>query len=60
MIGLNSTRVIASGGIGSLDDIANVARLGAAGAIIGAALYRHRFTLVGALAVARQSAEVAL
>jgi len=60
MIELDSTSIIASGGIGNLDDIANVARLGASGVIIGAALYHHRFTLVEALAVARQSAEVAL
>ena len=60
MVASTNSSVIASGGIGNLDDIANVARLGASGVIIGAALYHHRFTLVEALAVARQSAEVAL
>lgn len=58
MIELGSTKIIASGGIGGLDDIANVARLGASGAIVGAALYQRRFSLVAALTVARQTMEL--
>lgn len=46
------TAIIASGGIGSLDDIANVAQIGASGVIVGAALYHGRFTLADALATA--------
>jgi phosphoribosylformimino-5-aminoimidazole carboxamide ribotide isomerase len=37
--------VIASGGIGVLEDIKTVARTGAAGVVIGSALYTGRFTL---------------
>lgn len=46
--------VIASGGISSLDDVRAVRDLGAAGVIIGAALYHQKFTLAEALAVASQ------
>ena len=42
--------VIASGGIGSLDHLRQTAAAGAAGAIIGRALYEGRFTLEAALA----------
>lgn len=52
------TSIIASGGIGSLDDIANVARIGAAGVIIGAALYHKQFTLTEALDSATHALEV--
>lgn len=44
--------VIASGGISSLDDIISVQRIGAAGVIVGAALYHNRFSLVDALSAA--------
>ena len=37
--------VIASGGVSSLDDLAALHRAGAAGAIVGKALYEGRFTL---------------
>lgn len=40
--------VIASGGVGSLDDIAAVARLGVEGAIVGRALYDGRFSFAEA------------
>ncbi len=50
--------IIASGGVGSLDDITNVARIGAAGVIVGAALYHQKFTLAEALATARNTQEV--
>jgi phosphoribosylformimino-5-aminoimidazole carboxamide ribotide isomerase len=43
-------QIIASGGISSLDDIAAVRALGAAGVIVGAALYHNRITLADALA----------
>ena len=52
MVGIPGLDVIASGGIGSLDDVAAVARAGAAGVIIGRALYDGRFTLEDALTVA--------
>ncbi len=49
-----SINVIASGGISSIDDVRTVRKLGAAGVIIGAALYHKKFTLADALAVASQ------
>jgi phosphoribosylformimino-5-aminoimidazole carboxamide ribotide isomerase len=42
--------VIASGGVGSLDDIRALAETGAAGVIVGTALYEGRFTVEEALA----------
>ena len=52
-----SIEVIASGGIGSLSDIRHVRDCGAAGVIIGAALYHHRISLGDAIAVAREPAD---
>lgn len=46
------SNIIASGGISSLDDIAAVRDLGAAGVIVGAALYHNRFSLADALSIA--------
>ncbi len=46
--------VIASGGISSVNDVTEVRDLGAAGVIIGAALYHQKFTLADALAIASQ------
>lgn len=43
-------RVIASGGVGTLDDVRQVADLGCEAVIIGRALYENRFTLPQALA----------
>jgi phosphoribosylformimino-5-aminoimidazole carboxamide ribonucleotide (ProFAR) isomerase len=43
--------VIASGGVGSLDDVRRLARAGVAGCIIGRALYDGKFTLTDALRV---------
>jgi phosphoribosylformimino-5-aminoimidazole carboxamide ribotide isomerase len=40
--------VIASGGVTSLDDVATLAGVGAAGVVIGTALYEGRFTLAAA------------
>lgn len=57
MIELGSTSIIASGGISNLDDVANVARLGASGVIIGAALYKRHVSLVDSISVARQTAK---
>jgi phosphoribosylformimino-5-aminoimidazole carboxamide ribotide isomerase len=42
-------RVIASGGVSSLDDLRRIAGAGLAGAIVGRALYEGRFDLPGAL-----------
>lgn len=42
--------VIGSGGVGSVGDIAALARLGCEGVIVGRALYEGRFTLADALA----------
>jgi len=58
MVDLGVVSVIASGGIGTLADVANVARLGAAGVIIGAALYHRQFALGDAIATAMQPGEV--
>lgn len=41
--------ILASGGIGSLDDLRAMAQAGIAGAVIGRALYENRFTLQSAL-----------
>lgn len=41
--------LLASGGIGQLDDLRALAKLGASGAIVGKALYEKRFTLRQAL-----------
>lgn len=49
MIAVPGGEVIASGGIGSLDDVAQVADAGAAGVIIGRALYDGRVELGDAL-----------
>jgi phosphoribosylformimino-5-aminoimidazole carboxamide ribotide isomerase len=43
--------VTASGGVGSLDDLRNLARLPIAACIVGRALYEHRFRLSEALRI---------
>lgn len=45
--------VIASGGVGSLDDLRRVAEVGCEGVIVGRALYEGRFTLAEALEAVR-------
>jgi len=45
--------VIASGGVGSLDDLRRIAALGAEAAVVGRALYEGRFTLGEAIEAAR-------
>ena len=47
--------VIASGGVGSLNDLRAVAGAGLAGAIVGRALYEKRFTLPEALEAVRSA-----
>jgi phosphoribosylformimino-5-aminoimidazole carboxamide ribotide isomerase len=50
LIAIEGSEVIASGGIGSIDDVKAVAEAGAAGVIIGRALYDGRVRLGDALA----------
>jgi phosphoribosylformimino-5-aminoimidazole carboxamide ribotide isomerase len=51
-----SVPVIASGGVTTLDDVARLARVGVAGAVIGRALYEGRLDLAAAILVARKEA----
>lgn len=44
--------VIASGGVGTLEDLQTVAALGCEGVIVGRALYERRFTVADAIAAA--------
>jgi phosphoribosylformimino-5-aminoimidazole carboxamide ribotide isomerase len=53
LVALLGRGVIASGGIGRLEDVADVARTGADGVIIGRALYDGRVNLQSAIAAAR-------
>jgi phosphoribosylformimino-5-aminoimidazole carboxamide ribotide isomerase len=52
VLGDGRFHIIASGGIGTVGDIAAVARMGCEGVIVGRALYERRFTLGEALAAA--------
>jgi phosphoribosylformimino-5-aminoimidazole carboxamide ribotide isomerase len=54
--GVNAN-IIASGGISTIEDIANVRDLGASGVIVGAALYHNRITLADALGVTQKGAQ---
>ena len=56
MTGLNAVDVIASGGVGELADVRAIAETGAAGVIVGRALYDGRVDLAEALALTRTSA----
>jgi len=47
------TPVVASGGIGSLNDLISLARTGVEGAIVGTALYEEKFTLRQAMEVVK-------
>lgn len=49
MIAMDGAEIIASGGVGAIADVANIAETGAAGVIIGRALYDGRVTLADAL-----------
>ena len=53
VVGLGRGRVIASGGIGSIGDLAAVRAIGCRGAIVGRALYEGRLTLRDALEATR-------
>ncbi|HEX2568585.1 MAG TPA: 1-(5-phosphoribosyl)-5-[(5-phosphoribosylamino)methylideneamino]imidazole-4-carboxamide isomerase [Polyangia bacterium] len=53
---LYPVEVIASGGIGTLDDIRALARAGVPAAVVGRALYENSFTLAEALAAANDDA----
>lgn len=55
MIQQAHTNIIASGGVSSLDDLHAIKAAGAAGVIIGAALYHKRITLSEALTIGAQS-----
>jgi phosphoribosylformimino-5-aminoimidazole carboxamide ribotide isomerase len=46
--------VIASGGVGTLEDIEHIAQTGAKGVIIGSALYHHKIDIVDALSIGRK------
>ena len=46
-------RLIASGGIGSLEDLRSLSTEGYSAAIVGKALYEERFSLAEAIAAAR-------
>lgn len=52
MLALGGGRVIASGGITSIDDLERVRGIGCAGAVVGRALYDGRIDLAEALALA--------
>jgi phosphoribosylformimino-5-aminoimidazole carboxamide ribotide isomerase len=45
----SGAKIIAAGGIGSINDLANLKRIGVEGAVIGKALYEGRFTLKEAI-----------
>jgi phosphoribosylformimino-5-aminoimidazole carboxamide ribotide isomerase len=49
VVGLGRGDVIASGGVGTIDDLLALRDLGCRGAIVGRALYEGRFTLADAL-----------
>jgi phosphoribosylformimino-5-aminoimidazole carboxamide ribotide isomerase len=53
------TPVYAAGGVASLGNVREIARAGAAGIVIGKALYEKRFTLTEAIEAAGEAAEVA-
>jgi phosphoribosylformimino-5-aminoimidazole carboxamide ribotide isomerase len=53
-----ATPVIASGGVTTAADVAELAAAGLAGAIVGRALYAGTLTLGDALAAARQAKEI--
>jgi phosphoribosylformimino-5-aminoimidazole carboxamide ribotide isomerase len=56
LVGLLDAEVIASGGVGDRDDVVRVAAAGAAGVIVGRALYDGRLRLADALAAGAQEA----
>jgi phosphoribosylformimino-5-aminoimidazole carboxamide ribotide isomerase len=59
MIAATPAGVIASGGVGTVDDVRAIAGTGAAGVIIGTALYSGRVDLAAAIGAAREVEQVA-
>lgn len=59
MIEATPAGVIASGGVGSIEDVRAIAGTGAAGVIIGTALYSGRVDLAAAIDTAREVEQVA-
>lgn len=53
LVALNRGRIVASGGVSSLDDLAACRASGCAGAIVGRALYEGRLDLAAAVALVR-------
>jgi len=53
LVALDRGRIIASGGITTLDDVRAVREIGCAGAIVGRALYEGRISLAEALLIGR-------
>lgn len=53
VVGATTVPVIASGGVGALDDLRALASTGVAGVIVGKALYEGRFTIEEALSACR-------
>lgn len=49
LVAATDTPVVASGGVGSLDDLRALDRIGVSGVIVGTALYEGRFDVAGAL-----------
>lgn len=52
MAGVEGARILAAGGIGSINDIVSLREAGVEAAVVGRALYEERFTLAEALEVA--------
>ena len=50
LVVLQTGRIIASGGIASIEDVLAVQAIGCAGAIVGSALYEGRFDVGAAMA----------
>ena len=53
LVSMTSTPIVASGGVGSLDDLRALRDVGVAGVIVGKALYESKFTVEEALAACR-------
>jgi phosphoribosylformimino-5-aminoimidazole carboxamide ribotide isomerase len=51
LVGLGLGRIIASGGVSSIDDVIAVQAAGCAGAIVGRALYEDRIDLRALMAM---------
>jgi phosphoribosylformimino-5-aminoimidazole carboxamide ribotide isomerase len=54
LVALDLGRIVASGGVSSLDDLAACRAIGCAGAIVGRALYEGRLDLAAAVALVRR------